>query len=283
MNKITVFKNADSAKPIQIFDLDGTLTIEFDPNEGDRTGEGLDTYSYWHRITRKLSNDSDAFDAREKAWLEMVMATKYIDMIASLIERTKIEITMFHENDKNDDAIRRQAALTTRDFLDRGIVELDAVRYLEYQLRDGVICAISTGGDESGAAGFIDGLVIGGFLSKELADKIIISGTRINWNKITVEHLNVGPLKLRGLELAFQTTIDDIQKRTQAVFGNDPEGGDRALLEGFCQYGFVKKTIKNVKAVLPSHCVFFSNWAEVYNNRNNIFDLHTRLMGARKL
>lgn len=29
-------------KPIQIFDLDGTLTIEFDSSEGDRTGEGLD-------------------------------------------------------------------------------------------------------------------------------------------------------------------------------------------------------------------------------------------------
>ena len=64
-------------------------------------------------------------------------------------------------------------------------------------------------------------------------------------------------LKLRGLELALQKPIDDIQKRTQAVFGDDPERGDRALLNGFCQHSFVKKTIKNEKSVLPPNCVFF--------------------------
>ena len=62
--------NTKLEKPIQIFDLDGTLTIEFDSREGDRTDEGLDTYSYWHRITRKLALDPEAFDARENAWVE---------------------------------------------------------------------------------------------------------------------------------------------------------------------------------------------------------------------
>ena len=77
-----------------LFDLDGTLTIEFDADEGDRTGERLDTYNYWHRITRILTRDPDAFDVREKAWLEMVMATEGIDMITALIERTKTEIAL---------------------------------------------------------------------------------------------------------------------------------------------------------------------------------------------
>jgi hypothetical protein len=148
---------------------------------------------------------------------------------------------------------------------------------MEYQIREGVICAISTGGDECGAVGFVDGLVECGILSKDLGAKILVSGTRINWNELTVEHLNVGPLKSRGLELAFQKPIDDIQKRTQAVFGDDPERGDRALLDGFCQHSFVKKTIKNRNAVLPSNCVFFSSWAEIYENRNKIYDLHSRL------
>lgn len=276
-----IAKVAEHTKPIQIFDLDGTLTIEFDPDEGDRTGEGLDTYNYWHKITRKLARDPAAFDAREKAWLEMVMTTKDIDMIASLIERTKIEIAMLDENDKNDEAIRRQAALITRDFLDKGILELDAIRYLAYQLQEGVTCAISTGGDESGAAGFVAGLVDCGLLPKDLAVKIIISGTRINWKEMTVEHLNVGPLKLRGLELAFQKPIDDIRKRTLAVFANDPEGGDRAILDGFCRHSFVKKTIKNKEAALPSNCVFFSSWAEIYDYRNKIYDLHAKLLNGR--
>ena len=188
--------HAEFVKPIQIFDLDGTLTIEFDSAEGDRTGESLDTYNYWHRITRKLARDPDAFDAREKAWLEMVMATKDINMITSLIERTKTEIAMFNQSDKNDEAIRRQAALITHDFFDRNILELDAIKYLEYQLHVGVICVISTGGDESGAAGFVDGLVDCKLLPKDLAAKILVSGTRINWQEMTVEHLNVGPIKI---------------------------------------------------------------------------------------
>jgi len=281
--KVTMVTHTEFSKPIQIFDLDGTLTIEFDPDEGDRTGEGLDTYSYWHRITRKLAHDPDAFDAREKAWLEMVMATEGIDMIASLIERTNAEIAMFDESDKSDEAIRRQAALITREFLDRGIVEFDAIRYLEFQLRAGVSCAISTGGDESGAAGFVDGLVNCGLLPGDLAREILVSGTRINWNETIVEHMNVGPLKLRGLELAFQKPIDDIQKRTHAVFGNDPERGDRAILDGFCQHSFVKRTIKNGEAVLPPNCVFFSSWVEIYDYRDRICDLHARLIDAKKL
>lgn len=94
---------------------------------------------------------------------------------------------------------------------------------------------------------------------------------------MTVEHLNVGPLKLRGLELTFQKSIHEIQNRTQAVFANDPEQGDRALLDGFCQHSFVKKTIKNEQTVLPPNSVFFSNWAEIYDYRDRICDLHVRL------
>jgi hypothetical protein len=65
--------------------------------------------------------------------------------------------------------------------MDRGIVELDAIRYLEYQISKDVICVISTGGDESGAAGFVDGLVDCRLLPNNFAGKIIVSGTRINW------------------------------------------------------------------------------------------------------
>ena len=88
------------------------------------------------------------------------MAAKDIDMVAAaLIERTIDEIELFEEGGRNDGAIQKQAALLTRDYLRAGVLDLDAIRYLEHQLREGVICAISTGGDESGACGFVDGLV----------------------------------------------------------------------------------------------------------------------------
>lgn len=94
--------------------------------------------------------------------------------------------------------------------------------------------------------------------------------------------MNVGPLKLRGLELAFQKSLANLQKRCQAVFANDPEHGDRALLEACCQLGFVKKTVKNDKAILPANCVFFPNWSEIYDYRNKISDLHSKLLNQEK-
>ena len=95
--------------------------------------------------------------------------------------------------------------------------------------------------------------------------------------------MNVGHLKLRGLELAFHKPINDIKRRTQAVFGNDPDHGDRALLDGFCQHSFVKRTVKNGGAVIPASCVFFENWSEIYDHRNSVSDLHAKLIDARKI
>lgn len=269
-------------KPIQIFDLDGTLTIEFDKNEGDRTGEGLDTYNYWHRITRILANNPEEFDSREKSWLDMVMTTKNIDLLQALIERTKTEIIRFADSDKNDDAIRRQARLLTQKFFTHGILEFDGIEYLKYQLKKGTVCVISTGGDEYGAAGFIDGLVDCKLLPQNLANKIIVSGTRLNWEKMSVSHLNVGPLKLRGLELVFQQPLDEIKEKIQAVFVNEPDGGDLALSKDLCQIVFVKKTVKNMNSDLPSNCVFFSNWSDIYQSRNKIDKYHSELLRASK-
>lgn len=267
-------------KPVQIFDLDGTLTIEFDRNEGDRTGEGLDTYNYWHRITRKLADNPDDFDRREKSWLDMVMATRDIDMFQALIIRTEMEINRFDESNRNDAAIRREADLLTQSFFRHGILELDAIEYLKYLLNKGVVCVISTGGDTCGAAGFIDGLVNCGLLPENLAARIFVSGTLINWNKMTIEHLNVGFLKLKGLESVLQQPLAEIVKRTEAVFINDPEKGDRALAEDVCPVVFVKKTVKNIIAVLPPNGVFFSSWREIHDARDDIDSLHARLKSS---
>lgn len=265
--------------PIQIFDLDGTLTKGFDFQEGDLTGENLPIYDYWYRIIRKLTPNPDAFEAQEKFLLDMLMA-KNIDLATFLTETAKIEIAMLNKEDRNGATIYKEAVLLTQKFFNNNIIELDAIKYLKHQLRAGTACVISTAGDESGAAGFVDGLVNCKLLSEELANKIFISGTRMNWNSLTVVHMNSGALKLRGLELTLQEPLADIQKRTQAVFGDSPEGGDKALLNGFCSNSFVKRTAHNQQAVLPANCVF-SNWAEIYTNRNNIYDLHARLMNQR--
>lgn len=262
--------------PMQIFDLDGTLTKGFDPQEGDLTGENLPIYDYWYRIIRKLTPNPTVFEAKEKALLDMLMA-KNIDLSTFLIETTKIEIEMLNKEDRNDATMYKEAVLLTQKFFHNNVLELNAIKYLEYQLRAGTACVISTAGDESGAHGFIDGLVSCKLLPEELAAKIFISGTKMNWGNLTVVHMNSGALKLRGLELTLQEPLADIQKRTQAVFGDSPEGGDKALLDGFCPHSFVKRHAHNQQAVLPANCVF-SNWAEIYANRDDIYELHARLM-----
>lgn len=188
---------------------------------------------------------------------------------------------MLNKEDRNGVTIYKEAALLTQKFFNNNILELDAIKYLEYQLRAGTTCIISTAGDENGTAGFIDGLVNCKLLPEELADKILISGTKMNWDNLTVVHINSGALKLRGLELTLQEPLANIQKRTQAVFGDSPEGGDKALLNGFCQCSFVKKHAYNQQATLSANCVF-SNWAEIYANRDDIYELHTRLKNKNR-
>lgn len=268
----------DLSTYIEIFDLDGTLTEEYSHEIGDKTKSGLTTYSFWNLITRNLVANKNEFDEEAAAWKRMVTTTDGIDKVQSSKEMTEVGIKFFQDKYKNADAIRNQAAEVTKLFFHGGIIAFDAIKYLNYRLKQGVVCIISTASYEDGARGFVDGLVDCDLLPQELAEKIVFSGTRIDWDKMQVSHMNVDNNKLLGLTLTTGYAIKTIKPQIKAVFGDDPKINDRALLDGLCKHSFVIKTAKNKDFDLPAGCVFV-DWKDIYCYRDQLPWLHQRLCG----
>jgi hypothetical protein len=88
--------------------------------------------------------------------------------------------------------------------------------------------------------------------------------------------MNVDSNKILGLEKTLRQPITELKPKIKAVFGDDPEINDKALLGGLCDYSFVIKTIKNAHMNLPSCCVF-SSWKEIINHADRLKDLHHAL------
>ena len=264
---------------VEIFDLDGTLTEEFSPHIGDKTGYGLNTYSLWNLITRELVANKGEFDAAAAAWKKHVTTTPDIDKILSSKEMTETGIRMFRTEHKSAIAVQNKAAEITEMYSKSGVVIKPAIEYLEYRLKEGVLCVISTASYEDGAVGFVQGLVQCKLLPEDLAGKIVVSGTQVDWGKLCVTHMNVDDNKLHGLEQALQIPMANIRSNIVAVFGDDPMINDRALL-ALAKHSFVIKSDKNKDAVLPSNCVF-ANWEEIFFNKHAIPSLHAKLLSHK--
>jgi hypothetical protein len=257
---------------IEIFDLDGTLTEEFSSEIGDQTKSGLTTYSFWNLITRDLVIDKDEFDSKAASWKKMVTTTADIDKVQSSKKMTEVGIELFQSKYQNADAVRSKATEITKLFCQSGAIIFDAIKYLSYRLSQGVTCIISTASYEDGARGFVDGLVACKLLTKELANRIVFSGTRVDWEKLQVTHMNVDKNKLLGLTFATGKSLDEIRPQIKTVFGDDPEINDRALLNGLCKRSFVISTVKNKNCDLPNGCVR-TDWKEIYSNAVSVVDV----------
>lgn len=262
---------------IEIFDLDGTLTEEFSSIVGDKTKTGIETYSYWNLITRELVADKNEFDAKASAWKKMVTTTNGIDKIESSKDMTEIGLQLFRQENRSADVMQKIAFEITKLFFKSGIIVIEAVEYLTYRLKQNVTCVISTASYEDGAKGFVNGLVACGLIAPELAAKIVISGTKIDWQQLKITHMNVDNNKILGLEKTLGQPIEKLKPKICAIFGDDPEINDKALLGGLCDHSFVIKTIKNAHMTLPSCCVF-SSWREIINHADKLEDLHNSLL-----
>lgn len=264
---------------IEIFDLDGTLTLEYDPKVGDKTGLGLATYSFWNLITQALVRDAKEFNVAATNWKSQITAGNISDKIESSKDMTEIGIRMFSAANKKlqGQAVRNEAYKITKLFCEKRIVNEEAVKYLEYRLQQGVDCIISTASYEEGAVGFIDGLIAAGLFHPETwQGRILFSGTQTDWNSLRVTHMNVDQNKLLGLETVCQMPIAQIRLRVQAVFGDDPQINDKALLCDLHDRSFVIINAKNQTMQLAPNCVF-ANWNDIYRNRDQLPSFHASL------
>ncbi len=263
-------------KLVEIFDLDGTLTEDFSTVAGDKTGFGLKTYSLWNLITRELATNKEEFDTTASEWKQYVTKTPNIDKISSSKDMTEIGASFFPIKNRDSQMIREKAQEITGLFYTKGIINLDAIAYLKDRLEQKICCVISTASYKDGAIGFVNALVKCKLLPKKLSQKILISGTELNWENLTVTHMNVDQNKIVDLERLLKKYYQNNKHEIQAVFGDDPEINDRALL-ATGKYSFVIKTEKNSMAALPDNCVF-ADWTTILRNKDKIAFLHQKLL-----
>jgi len=249
---------------IEIFDLDGTLTEEFSPEIGDETNLGFKTYSLWNLVTRALAKNCNEFDDVAVAWRKMITTTPNVDRIASSRKMTELGLSMLHPEHKNARAIQQKTMEFTHLFVSKGIVNTKAIAYVRHRLSQNTICVISTANYEDSVTGFIRGLCETNLLPYNLANKIICSGTTIDWHSsnCNVIHMNTDTNKIHGLEISLKQPISLIKPKIKAVFADDPQVNDRALLDGLCNHSFVIKNHKNKNMTLPKNCVF-ATWDEI--------------------
>lgn len=251
---------------IIIFDLDGTLTDQYSTLVGDKTKTNAETYSFWRWITGRLVQDKILFDQAATAWKKTITKDPLIDKIQSSKEMMELGLRMMRSECCNAMVIFESAVAITQEFLKCGVVRKDAIEYLKNCLELNITCVISTASYEEGARGFVQGLVGTGLLRADLAAKILVSGTNINWDKLEVIHMNVDTNKLHGLETALDLSLAEIKPKIKAIFADDPLINDRALLNGLCTNSFVIRTEKNNHLTLPPGCVFIT-WQEVLKNK----------------
>jgi hypothetical protein len=100
-----------------------------------------------------------------------------------------------------------------------------------------------------------------GWIEEAELEKIRLSGSRIDWSSRTVVHFNMGSNKVVGLADALRIGEQALKAGISFVFGDDPLGNDRGLLE-IASYAYVIKNEKNRHLDLPDRLRLVT-WSEV--------------------
>lgn len=262
---------------ISVFDLDGTLT---------KPG-----FSLWNLITRSLVTEPTAFDRIASKWNQMLKtpdATQYKeefleilkalpeyennatweklankavenDIISSSQAMTEIGIRMIPKEKRNAKTVQNTAQEITLNFQTGIIIEI-AIKLMEQLITSGMRCIISTANYIEGARGFVDALVMRQLLTKKLAKQIEFSGTKIDWARATVIHMNADANKILDLQKLLQNSPHPTE--IKFIFVDEPNKNDRALLSLTGCKKYVIKHAENMHANIPQDCDHL-DWTEI--------------------
>ena len=218
-----------SAKPLLIFDIDGTLTRVFNKNT-DKSG--LPTYAFWDLITERCVSreNQKALAQLCQEWSALTDKGTGAEFIKNSIDMLQASIDLF-ASDIQGKTLREHGKAITHLMIKQGIIRPGALEMFVASLDQGFVCVLSTGSYEDGALGFLDALIAARKLSPAQANQVLVSGATIDWQTRKVLHHNVGDNKIAGLVQTLKENPGDFQPRVQGVFVDDPLGND----SGLCQ------------------------------------------------
>ena len=240
-----------------VYDIDGTLTIP---------GHDL-----WHLSTRSLSADKELFDRYVAEWkTEIQSGTDPFEGSLTMMKRGLKLLKNGTSSERVGDEVQR----ITSHLIDEGLVWREAIDFVKGRIRSGVGAVFSTTNYHEGAVGFLHALLQKGWIQQAELEKICLSGSRIDWSSRLVIHFNMRSNKVIGLVDALGIGEEALKARISFVFGDDPLGNDRGLLE-IAPYAYVIKNEKNRHLDLPGRLKLVT-WSEVQAmSISGLASLHT--------
>jgi hypothetical protein len=232
------------AHHFDVYDIDGTLTIP---------GHDL-----WYLSTRSLSADKDLFDRYVAEWKREIESG--MDPFECSLTMMKRGLKLL-KNGVSSEMVGHEVQRITSNLIDEGLVWREAIDFVKGRIRSGVGAVFSTTNYHEGAVGFLHALRQKGWIQQTELEKICLSGSRIDWSSRIVVHFNMGSNKIIGLADALRIGEEALKAGISFVFGDDPLGNDRGLLE-IAPCAYVIKNEKNRHLDLP-HNLRLVTWSEV--------------------
>jgi hypothetical protein len=240
-----------------VYDIDGTLTIP---------GHDL-----WYLSTRSLSADKDLFDRYVAEWKSEIQSG--MDPFECSLTMMKKGLQLL-KDDISSETVDHEVQRITSNLIDEGLVWREAIEFVKSRIRSGVGVVFSTTNYHEGAVGFLHALWQKGWIQQGELEKICLSASRIDWSSRIVAHFNMGSNKVIGLVDALSIGEEALKARIDFVFGDDPLGNDRGLLE-IAPYAYVIKNEKNRHLDLPDRLRLVT-WSEVQAmSMSELARLHT--------
>ena len=215
------------ACPFDVYDIDGTLT--------------LPGHDLWYLCTKSLSADEDLFDKYVAEWKTEIQSG--MDPFERSLAMMKRGLKLF-KTGVSSELVTREVQRKTSNLIDEGLVWREAIHFLKGRISSGVRAVFSTTNYHEGAVGFLHALLLKGWIREAELEKISVSGSRIDWSSEIVSHFNMGSNKVIGLVDTLGISEDTLKANICFVFGDDPLGSDRNLLE-IAAYPYVIKNEKH--------------------------------------
>jgi hypothetical protein len=228
---------------IDVYDIDGTLT---DPK-----------VDLWRLVTERLSSDRSEFHRHWTNWQKIIQDIE--DPFHHSLEMMQLGIGLLPPG-----TIGEKVYLTAKNFvldmIQENQVNQHAIDFIKRQIGRDYQVVLSTANYLEGGKAFADALVEAGWLNQEHRSSITVSGTRVDWDSLSVDHFNMADMKVKGLMTTLQMDEKNIKDRVNFVFADDPLGNDRAILN-LSNNSFVIRNHKN-ESLLANAAWQFISWEQ---------------------
>lgn len=237
----------NTMRSLRIYDIDGTITTP---------GHDL-----WYLTTRSLVVNPIVFDQSVELWKQALKAGACPYESSQSMMQKGIECI---DESCDEHCVKQRAGDLSKYIIQNQHYYLSAIRHIQASIDAGFLIVFSTTNYHEGAEAFLEQLVEHQLIRDSDRDKIICSGSVIDWKSRSIVHFNMGHDKTVGISNALQIPIDELPSYVDSAYGDDPLGNDAGILS-LSEKSFVIANPKNSEVYLPKNLIRTS-WEDILKN-----------------